>query len=187
MTIKRKDKSDATSKVPSISEWLDMVKKYDYSESEATAMLVQPKVTFKNVKKEIAYVSFDWNDDSRGYELVSVIREGINYSTFQVVAKRAPLVEADWAVILDTTTRTLDRYKKDNKTFSPTQTEKIIEIQQLMLFGEQVFGSTTNFNAWLIRENIGLGGVIPKNLLDTSVGFGMVKDAIGRIEHGIFA
>lgn len=132
-------------------------------------------------------VSFDWNDDSRGYDLVSIIRQGINYKTFQSVANTTPLKDTDWATILDTTTRTLERYKKDNKTFSSTQSEKIIEIQQLMKYGGDVFEDRNNFEAWLTRENISLGGTIPKNLLDTSLGLSMVKDALGRIEHGIFA
>ncbi|MGB5402653.1 MAG: antitoxin Xre/MbcA/ParS toxin-binding domain-containing protein [Robiginitalea sp.] len=137
--------------------------------------------------KLLESVSYDWNDDSRGFALVTVIRDGIDYKTFERVAENTPLKDKDWAVILDTTLRTLLRYKKDNKTFAPKQTEKIIEIQQLMQYGEEVFGNKENFHNWLMSENIAVGGIIPGDLLDTSVGLGIVKDELGRIEHGILA
>ncbi len=135
----------------------------------------------------LAAISYDWNDDARGLALVNLIREGMDYNTFERVAAQIPLKDKDWATILDTTLRTLLRYKKDNKTFAPKQTEKIIEIQQLMHYGEEVFGYRDSFHAWLALDNVGLGGMPPKDLLDTSVGLGLVKDSLGRIEHGILA
>ena len=154
---------------------------------EAAALYESPHTAVKNLKEQLAEISYGWNDDSRGFDLVSVIRDGIDYKTFESVAAHIPLKDKDWATILDTTTRTLVRYKNDNKTFAPTQTEKIIEIQQLMQYGEEVFGDIKSFHSWLEIKNIALGGVIPKDLLDTSIGLGMVKDTLGRIEHGILA
>ena len=138
-------------------------------------------------KKILETVSYDWNDDSRGFQLVKVIRGGIDYKAFESVAANTPLRDKDWATILDTTLRTLMRYKKDNKTFAPKQTEKIIEIQQLMQYGEAVFGDIYSFHSWLAMRNVAMGGICPKELLDTSVGLAIVKDALGRIEHGILA
>ncbi|WP_339835962.1 antitoxin Xre/MbcA/ParS toxin-binding domain-containing protein [uncultured Maribacter sp.] len=142
---------------------------------------------FKNIKESEFNITYEWNDDSRAIQLLTLIKKGFDYKTFLLVTKNMPFNDNDWANILDTTTRTLDRYKKDNKSFSSTQTEKIIEIQQLMKFGAEVFGDITKFNNWLVRENSGLGNIIPKTLLDTSIGIGLVKDSLGRIEHGIFA
>lgn len=146
-----------------------------------------PEIPLERQGKLLAAVSYDWNDDSRGYDLVRVIREGIDYKTFETVAAKTPLKDKDWATVLDTTSRTLIRYKKDNKTFGPKQTERIIEIQQLMQYGEEVFGDLRSFHTWLMTKNVALGGISPKALLDTSVGLGMVKDTLGRIEHGILA
>jgi len=142
---------------------------------------------YKNAPNTLTTVSFDWNDDYRGLDLVSVIRNGIDYKLFRTVTENLPLNDKDWAVVLDTTIRTLERYKKDNKTFASKQTETIIEIKQLMQLGEEVFGDVNNFHTWLMMENVALGGVIPKSLLDTSVGLGIVRDELGRIDHGIFA
>lgn len=137
--------------------------------------------------KNIESISYDWNDDSRAYMILDTIRSGIDYKTFNTIARKTPLDFNDWSNVLDTTTRTLERYKKDNKILSSSQTEKIIEIQQLINYGNEVFGSENNFKKWLLTENIALGGKIPKDLFDTKIGIGMIKDALGRIEHGIFA
>ena len=143
--------------------------------------------SYKEIEKNLSLVSFDWNDDSRGFDLVSVIREGIDYKLFRKVAEYLPFSDNDWALFLDTTKRTLERYKKDNKKFSPKQSETIIEIKQLMKFGEEVFGDPNNFHTWLLMESVALGGAVPKELLDTSVGLGIVRDELGRIDYGIFA
>jgi hypothetical protein len=89
-------------------------------------------------QKLMAGLSYDWNDDARSLALVNLIRVGMDYKTFEKVTAHIPLKDKEWATILDTTLRTLLRYKKDNKTFAPTQTEKIIAIQQLVHFGETV-------------------------------------------------
>jgi len=141
----------------------------------------------RSVIQDIELISYDWNDDSRAYNILETIRSGIDYKTFDIIAKKSPLDFNDWSNVLETTTRTLERYKKDNKKLSSSQTEKIIAIQQLMNYGNEVFGSETNFKKWLLTENIALGGKIPKDLFDTTIGIGMIKDALGRIEHGIFA
>ena len=43
------------------------------------------------ISKMVSSASFNWNDDSRGYALVSIIREGIDFKTFQAVAERIPV------------------------------------------------------------------------------------------------
>ena len=85
---------------------------------------ITPNTFDEKPKKVLETVSYDWNDDSRGFQLVKVIRGGIDYKAFESVAANTPLKDKDWAVILDTTLRTLIRYKKDNKTFAPKTNRK---------------------------------------------------------------
>lgn len=53
--------------------------------------------------------------------------------------------------------------------------------------GIDVFGVKENFYTWMDTVSVALGGVKPKDLLDTNFGITMVYDELGRIEHGIFA
>jgi uncharacterized protein (DUF2384 family) len=50
-----------------------------------------------------------------------------------------------------------------------------------------VFGDKERFNVWLNATNIALGNVKPKDLLDNTFGISLLKDELGRIEHGILA
>ncbi|WP_187269507.1 type II RES/Xre toxin-antitoxin system antitoxin [Flagellimonas hymeniacidonis] len=131
--------------------------------------------------------AFDWNDDARGIQLVDAIREGIGYGDFEKIAAPMQFDTVAWARVLGTTTRTLERYKKEDKVFKAQQSERIIEIKQLYHKGMEVFNDKESFHIWLHTENIPLGKVTPLSLLDTNLGISMVKDELGRIEHGLFA
>jgi putative toxin-antitoxin system antitoxin component (TIGR02293 family) len=79
----------------------------------------------------------------------------------------------------------MQRYKKEKRSFDPPQSEKIIEIAILFNKGREVFGDETKFNRWLETENIALGKIAPKDLLDSTFGISLLNDELGRIEHGI--
>jgi putative toxin-antitoxin system antitoxin component (TIGR02293 family) len=51
----------------------------------------------------------------------------------------------------------------------------------------EVFGTMDNFNDWMKTPNYTLNGETPLSLLDTSIGFDLVFQAIGRIEYGVFS
>lgn len=51
--------------------------------------------------------------------------------------------------------------------------------------GVSVFGNKNSFAHWMNAENIALGGAKPKDLLDTAFGIAMIREELGRIEHGI--
>jgi putative toxin-antitoxin system antitoxin component (TIGR02293 family) len=94
---------------------------------------------------------------------------------------------SEWSKILHISERTMQRYETENKTFDPVQSEKIIQIAMLHKYGISVFGNSENFHTWLYAKNIALGGISPKDLLDSSFGIDLIKDELGRIEHGVLA
>lgn len=52
--------------------------------------------------------------------------------------------------------------------------------------GLSVFSSKEDYKTWLGQISISLGGVKPKDLLDTSDGHELVYDEILKIDHGVF-
>lgn len=132
-------------------------------------------------------ISFGWNDDQRSYILIKMVREGIPYHDFLAVSSLSPFTLKEWANFLNVSTRTLERHREENKTFRQEQSERILSIYQLLNYGVSVFGYKEGFFDWISAESIALGGVKPKDLLDTSIGINMVKDELGRLEHGILA
>lgn len=127
------------------------------------------------------------NDDNRSLSLIKLVREGIPYKEFEKVLDWSPFTNKDWAHFLNISTRTLERHKDDQKVFKQEQSEKIVSIYQLLQYGMFVFEDQTLFFKWLHINTLILGGVCPKDLLDTTIGIQMVRDALGRLEHGVLA
>jgi putative toxin-antitoxin system antitoxin component (TIGR02293 family) len=131
--------------------------------------------------------SMDNVDDNTILYVIQEVRKGIAYSSFTNAVKNVPLTLKEWSEILDLSERTLQRYKKGKKAFDTLQSEKIVQVTLLARYGREVFGDEKKFNSWLNTENMSIGKVRPKDLLDSSFGIDLLKDELTRIEHGILA
>ena len=78
----------------------------------------------------------------------------------------------------------IDTYKRKS-IFNPTVTEKVLQIEEVYRKGLAAFGE--GFYAWVVADNIMLGGQKPKSLLSNSFGIRQLLELIGRIEHGVLA
>lgn len=119
--------------------------------------------------------------------IISAIREGIPYSLFDLICHYTPFSENDWADLLDISTKSLHRYKADNRHFRPLQSEKIIEMSEVTFTGLDVFGNMEQFKRWLDTPNYALGGLQPMELLKDSYGKELVISELKRINYGILA
>ena len=126
-------------------------------------------------------------DDNAVFDIIAAVREGIKFGVFTKLAAKFPFSLTEWSVFLHLSERTIQRYKKEKRTFDPIQSEKILEITLLYKKGVEVFGNTDRFNSWLEATNVALGNVKPKNLLDNTFGINLLKDELIRIEHGVLA
>lgn len=132
----------------------------------------------------VAYGSID---DINTMSLVKMVRNGIGFSTFDKFANISPFSLSDWSNFLHLSERTMQRYRSENKTFDTLQSEKIVEIALLYNKGIEVFGSADKLNTWLETDNLALGKIKPKMLMDNSFGINMLKDELTAIEYGILA
>jgi len=129
----------------------------------------------------------DFLDDRNIMTLIGAVRNGLQYAFFKNLVKTSPFTIQEWSNYLHLSERTMQRYKKEKKTFNPLHSEKILEIALLYLKGLDVFVDSQKFNTWLESQNIALGGIKPKELLDNTFGINMIKDELLRIEHGVLA
>jgi putative toxin-antitoxin system antitoxin component (TIGR02293 family) len=125
--------------------------------------------------------------DEDEINLTNRVREGVPFNYFTTLSNYIHLSMEEWADFLHLSERTIQRYKKEGKTFDPIYSEKIVIIELLYKKGIDVFGIEDNFYTWMDTKSVALGGVRPKDMLDTAFGITMVYDELGRIEHGIFA
>jgi putative toxin-antitoxin system antitoxin component (TIGR02293 family) len=120
-------------------------------------------------------------------DVIKSIREGMRYESFAVFALKMPFSISEWSVYLHISERTMLRYKNDNLPFDALQTDKIYQLSMIYDKGLLVFGEKRYFDIWLNTQNIALGGLKPKELLDNSFGISLVGDELIRIEHGVLA
>ena len=120
------------------------------------------------------------------FDLVTVAREGIAKRKLLSLARKLSLTIQELADILHISERTLQRYSPD--TFIKTEhADRAIELARLYERGIEVLGSAEAFNSWMRQPNYTLKNQAPLSLLDTSIGFTMVLDVLGRIEHGVYS
>jgi len=133
----------------------------------------------------LAYKAVDTGDTVR---LIALVREGLSSEFFtHSLLDQFSFSLSEWARYLHLSERTLQRYRTENKIFEPVQSEKILELLMLFRNGIFVFGDKQNFETWMSSKSIALGGIQPKQLLDTSYGINLLKDELTRIEHGVLA
>ncbi len=119
--------------------------------------------------------------------LMQWVRGGIDFDMFQTIVSKYPFTSEEWSQFLHLSERTIQRYKKEEKNFDSLQSEKILQISLLYQRGVEIFGDKNNFNSWLSANNIALGNVKPKELLDNAFGIALLEEELTRIEHGVLA
>jgi putative toxin-antitoxin system antitoxin component (TIGR02293 family) len=119
--------------------------------------------------------------------VINIIQQGIPYSLFNIVQEYTPFEMEDWLIFLDVSSKTLMRYKENEKTFKPIQSEKIIEMAEITHTGLEVFGNMDKFKLWLNTPNFSLGKSKPIDLLKNSYGKDLVLTELTHINHGILA
>ena len=119
------------------------------------------------------------------YIVIDKARQGVLRSETDVVAALAKLTDKEMAQMLNMSARDLHRLKPEDR-LSRDALERLLLLTNLLRHGLDVFDNDTETLAdWLrspIRE---LNSQSPLHLLDTTTGFGLVDDVLGRIEHGI--
>lgn len=135
----------------------------------------------------VPYALNSHTDQSNIINALFTSRKGMLYRHFKDILALLPLTIKEWSDCLHLSERTLLRYSQSEKPFDPIYTDRILQIQFLFQHGAAVFGSSDKFNTWINQTSIALGGVKPKELLDSAFGIQLIDAEIGRIEHGIFA
>jgi len=149
-------------------------KSYKTSESEPM-MVNEPGVDYRAL------------DDQRALIMISDARGGWGFGVFKKLADQMPFEMSDWSRFLDLSARTIQRYRRGEGRFDSLRAERITEILLLYRKGVEVFGAPGRFNTWLETESIALGGMKPKDLLDSSIGIRLLSSELFRIEHGVLA
>ena len=121
------------------------------------------------------------------YTLYTKANKGLKYTEFEDFVKDNVIPYNKVSTLLELSERTLQRYKKEHKTFSALHSQRILELKQLDKTGKEVFGNKEKYRHWLMTPSSFLKNKKPIDLLTNSFGVDILMDELSRIEQGIFA
>lgn len=121
---------------------------------------------------------------SNEMHLIELARIGISKKSLSQLSVAAGLSIKELADVLPVSLRTIQRYSDDD-LLDPAVFEHAILIAELISDAVDVFGSMESVQKWLQSPLIGLGSIKPVSLLDTGFGIRLVREELGRLEHGV--
>lgn len=83
--------------------------------------------------------------------------------------------------------RTLALRRQKGQSLSSTESDRLARLARILANADETFGDPQKAHRWLRKPNRGLGRQVPLELLATEAGARLVEQALGRIDHGIFA
>jgi putative toxin-antitoxin system antitoxin component (TIGR02293 family) len=118
----------------------------------------------------------------------SEILEGLPLIRVFRVAEELDIAPASMAQRIGVSRSTFHRKRKTKEPLSAHESDALTRHSQLMAQAVAVFdGDVSAARQWLSCPQIGLGGMIPLDLVRTTVGFREVEKLLTRINYGVYA
>lgn len=153
-------------------------KKIDHFEIDEL-VLREPAVAYNTSWRSNMYAVSD-------IDTLKIIKKGIPKKAFDKTMQMMDFSLNEMSDVLHVSERTLRRFN-DESVLNVEQSERIVELNNLYRYGAEVLGSLSNFKLWIDSPILALGNKKPKFFLDTSLGISMLKNILGRIEHGVYS
>jgi putative toxin-antitoxin system antitoxin component (TIGR02293 family) len=119
-------------------------------------------------------------------DLVEALQEGFPTAAADALVAGGGLA-ADELYRLVIPRRTLALRRQKVQPLSPAESDRLARVARILAIADETFGNSHKTHRWLRKPNRGLGGQVPLELLLTEAGARLVEQALGRIDHGIFA
>jgi putative toxin-antitoxin system antitoxin component (TIGR02293 family) len=137
--------------------------------------------------KEVAIAGKSYTRFSHSGRM-KVIREKMPYHSLESLSERSGLSIKLFLEKLEMPQTTYNKKKRENGLLDRRDSELVLVLAEVLDYGLEVFNDEKEkFQRWLKKVNYSLGGVSPDSLFDSITGVEQVKNALDRIEHGVFA
>ncbi len=108
----------------------------------------------------------------------------INWEYINIFKDYSSRRDEEISDMLNISVRTLRNYKKTEIKFKSNIKEQLLLLLSLYKHGNEVFGSSEEFNNWLNSENFHFDGVAPDTFLNTVSGIRFIEDRLTAMEYG---
>jgi putative toxin-antitoxin system antitoxin component (TIGR02293 family) len=122
--------------------------------------------------------------DRPAQALHQLIVRGLPAGALDRVKEKLGLSDEDIAKALGISRKTLQRRRKEDKPLTAVEGDRIFRFARIFALAKRIFDSEDAANRWLHKGQVGLGGDVPFDLLQTEAGAIEVEKYLGRIAHG---
>lgn len=124
---------------------------------------------------------------SDDFTIATSAMAGVHANLFYDMVDITGLTKEVLADYLDISTKTIERYRKQDKKLNSFRSEMLLKMVSLYKKGLEVFGDIMAFRTWLNKPAYGLDQEVPARLMITSTGIDVVLEELTRIEFGDLA
>lgn len=122
-----------------------------------------------------------------GLAILEQAKQGVTTQQVNQLARVLQLSLKEMATLLQIAERTLHRFRSEGR-LDTQASERLLLLENLAVHGLLVFdGQTDAFANWLRYPLRELKNQTPLQLLTTISSFGLVDDALTRIEYGVYS
>jgi len=118
-------------------------------------------------------------------KLILNVKRGVAFREFEQLRAKLGVSTQVLAAVVGISERTLARRKQEGR-LQPDESDRLYRIVRLYARALEVLGDPAA-REWLTRPKRFLGGKTPLEFSDTEIGAYEVDQALGRLEHGVFA
>ncbi len=111
---------------------------------------------------------------------------GVSKSDFLSFVAESGLNLTEFSALLPVSKRTIEKVK-DADLLSPQVSDRLLSLISLYQFGHQVLGDKELFKLWLKTPILALSSKRPLDFLNNETGISLVRDLLGRLEHGVYS
>ena len=118
---------------------------------------------------------------------IDAVHKGFEPKVYRNIVDRVKLSQSEFQHVTLIPVSTIKRRLKNDERFNTQESDEIYRLAMLLKLATELFDDEERALKWM-RENVyGLGGKRPLDMVSTTVDFEIVKDLIGRLEHGVFS
>ncbi len=129
-----------------------------------------------------------WNSLGIGEKTrIRAVHQGFKPDVYRNIIDKTKLSQNAFQRATRIPVSTIKRRLKNDERFSVQESDAMYRLASLLKLATEMFDDEDRALEWINEEVYGLDGKRPLDMVSTTADFEVVKDLIGRIEHGIFS